>query len=65
MNISEILKIAWPVILIQLAVQVYALVDLLKKGKTRNLNLGVWLIIIIAGEIVGPIVYFLVGRSEE
>ena len=65
MNIAEIIKFVWPLIIIQLAVQIYAIVDLLKRGKTKNLNLGVWLVIIVLGEIVGPIVYFLVGKSEE
>ncbi len=65
MEISEIIKLVWPLIIIQLAVQVYALVDLLKRGKTKNLNLGIWLIIILVGELLGAIIYFLVGRSEE
>lgn len=61
----DIIKMVWPLILIQLAVQIYALVDLFKKGKTKNLNMPVWLIIILFGEIVGAVVYFIVGRSEE
>ena len=60
-----IIKLVWPLIVIQLTVQIYALVDLFKKGKTKNLNMPVWLIIILFGEIVGAIVYFIVGRSEE
>lgn len=64
-QITDILKLVWPLILIQLAVQIYALVDLFKKGKTKNLNLGIWLIIILFGEIIGAIIYLLVGRSEE
>lgn len=64
-QLADMIKLIWPLILIQLAVQIYALVDLFKKGKTKNLNMAVWLIIILFGEIVGAIVYFLVGRSEE
>jgi len=46
---------------------VYALVDLfkLKKSKTKNLSATLWAVIIIIGEIVGPALYFIFGRSEE
>jgi hypothetical protein len=66
-NGLEIIKLIWPIMVLQLAVQVYAIYDLakLKKGKTKNLSLIVWLIIIIFGEILGSVIYFLVGRSEE
>ena len=65
MDILELIKLIWPLILIQLAVQIYAIVDLFKRGKTKNLNLGVWLVIILLGEILGALVYLLAGRSEE
>jgi len=65
MNAVEILKIIWSLIVIQLAVQIYALVDLIRRGKTRNLNLTVWLVIILFGEILGSIIYFIIGRSED
>lgn len=67
MSAIEILKTVWPLILVQLAFQVYALIDLFrtKKGKTKNLSATIWGIIIVLGEIVGPAVYFIFGRSEE
>lgn len=61
----EIIKLVWPLIILQLAVQVYAIIDLAKKGKTKNLSFVIWLLIIILGEIFGSIIYFLVGRAEE
>ena len=61
----EILKFLWPLIILQLAVQIYAIYDLAKKGKTKNLSFTIWLIIIILGEIFGGIIYLLVGRAEE
>jgi hypothetical protein len=67
MDALEIIKIIWPLIVIQLALQIYALIDLFatKKGKTKNLTAVWWAVIIILGEIVGAAVYFVVGRSEE
>ncbi|MGE5327829.1 MAG: PLDc N-terminal domain-containing protein [Thiobacillus sp.] len=66
-KIIEILKIVWPLIVLQLAFQIYALVDLFvkKKGKTKNLTKAVWTLIIVVGEILGPALYFLIGRSED
>lgn len=61
----SIIKLVWPLIILQLAVQIYAVIDLAKRGRTRNLSFAVWLVIILLGEILGAILYFLVGRKEE
>jgi len=64
-SIIDILKIAWPVLALQLIVQLIAIIDIARKKKTRNLTPAIWIVIIILGEILGPIVYFIVGRVEE
>lgn len=64
-QIIDLLKLIWPLIVIQLALQIYALIDLAKKGKTRNLTPAAWIFIIVFGEILGSIIYFVIGRSEE
>lgn len=64
-QVIDILKLAWPVIVLQLAVQIWAIVDLVKKGKTKTLSFSAWLIIIILGELIGSILYFILGRTEE
>ena len=61
----EIIKIALPVIVLQLIIQIYAIIDVARKKKTRNLSVPIWLVIIILGELVGAIVYFIIGRAEE
>jgi len=65
MNLVEIIKLAWPILVLQFGLQIYAIVDILKRKKTKNLSPAVWIIIIIIGEILGPVVYLLVGRSED
>lgn len=67
MDTTSLLAIVWPVIVLQLAFQVYAIYDLIanKKKKTKNLSFAVWLLIIIFGEVVGAALYFVLGRSEE
>jgi DMSO reductase anchor subunit len=65
MDALELIKLIWPMLVIQLALQIFAVVDVFRKKKTRNLSVPVWVIIILLGEILGPIIYFLAGRSEE
>lgn len=64
-QISEVIKLIWPIAVLQLILQIIAIVDIFKKKKTRNLSMPIWVTIIILGEILGPVVYFLIGRSEE
>jgi len=67
MDIQQVVQFIWPLILIQVLFQIYALVDLIvtKKRKTKNLTPVIWILIIVLGEIVGSALYFLLGRSEE
>jgi heme/copper-type cytochrome/quinol oxidase subunit 4 len=65
MDALSIVKTIWPLIVIQLALQIYALVDLFKKKKTKNLSVGAWAVIIIFGEIIGASLYLLLAREEE
>lgn len=55
----------WPLLLLQLALMVWALVDLLRRRSTRSLSMPIWIILIIVINFFGPITYFLFGRSEE
>jgi hypothetical protein len=66
-QVTDLLRIIWPLILLQLLFQIYALYDLfkIKFGKTKNLTTVIWVIIIVLGEILGPALYFLLGRGEE
>lgn len=64
-QVMDLLKLVWPLIVIQLAFQVFALVDIVRKRKTKNLSPAIWAIIVIFGEIIGSVIYYLVGRSEE
>jgi hypothetical protein len=53
-----------PVVILQLALIVVALVDLLKRERTRGPK-WVWLLVILFINLIGPIVYLVVGREEE
>ncbi len=63
-QLSSILPFIIPIILLQLILMVVALVDLSKRERVRWLPKWGWALIIILGELLGPIVYFILGREE-
>jgi hypothetical protein len=55
-----------PIILLQLGLMVFALVDLLRRAdKEVKGPRWAWAFIVILVNIIGPIAYFLIGRREE
>jgi hypothetical protein len=53
-----------PLVLIQLILVIVCLVDLFRREKVRYLPKWAWAIIIILGELLGPIIYLIIGREE-
>ena len=53
-----------PVVVVQLILLVIALLDLLKREKTRGPK-WVWALVILFVNLLGPIIYFLFGRDNE
>jgi hypothetical protein len=65
-DLGQILAIAVPLIAIQLALLVIALRDLLRpERRVRGNSKLLWGIVIVLGELIGPLVYFAVGREPE
>jgi hypothetical protein len=65
MNDSDILLLLVPVLVIQLGLIVLALYDLLKpERRVKGDNKLVWGLIIVFINLIGPILYFVVGREE-
>ncbi len=63
-KIVQLLPYIIPLVLLQLILMIIALVDLSKREKVRGLPKWLWVIIIVVGEMVGPILYFILGREE-
>jgi drug/metabolite transporter (DMT)-like permease len=59
----KLLPLIIPLLLLQLILMVVALVDLVRREKTRGPK-WLWAIIIVLGEVLGPILYLLIGREE-
>lgn len=63
--IKEMLPFLIPVILIEIALLVIALLDLVKRDYVRGGNKIVWALLIIFVSIIGPAVYLIAGRQEK
>lgn len=55
----------WPLLVLQIALMVIALLDLRKRKRVNHLSRGVWIVVIIALNLIGPILYFVIGRSDD
>ncbi len=53
-----------PLILIQVVLLLVALYDLARRERVRGGKKWVWALVIIFGEILGPVAYFTFGRVE-
>jgi hypothetical protein len=62
--LQQALPFLIPILIVQLGLMVYCLVDLFKRDHTRGVPKWMWAMIIILGELVGPIIYLLLGREE-
>ena len=54
-----------PLMVIELALMVIALVDLFKRENMKSNTRLVWVIVIILISIFGPIAYLLFGRKDK
>ena len=64
-QLMEFLPFLIPIIIIELILMITALVHVLRHKNYRFGNRIIWLIIVICFQIIGPILYFTIGRGEE
>lgn len=53
-----------PLLVIELALLVIALIDLVRRDQVRYLPKWAWAVIILLLNFLGPIAYLLIGREE-
>ncbi|MFZ6028762.1 MAG: PLD nuclease N-terminal domain-containing protein [Chloroflexota bacterium] len=63
-TIAEYLPMLVPLLIIQLILLVVALYDLVRREKTRGPK-WVWALVILFVNMIGPIIYFVIGREDE
>jgi Phospholipase_D-nuclease N-terminal len=66
MKLSDVLPLVVPLVVLQLILIVLALRDLVRpERQVRGGSKALWAIVIVLGELIGPLVYFFIGRVEE
>ncbi|MBB6447001.1 PLDc N-terminal domain-containing protein [Bacillus benzoevorans] len=53
-----------PLIVLQLILAVFALVNCIKQEKTNGPK-WMWILIILSVNLIGPILYFVIGRKNS
>lgn len=61
---QQMLPLLIPIVIIEIILLVAGLLDLIKQRTTRGPK-WMWAIIILFVQIIGPILYFTLGRKEE
>jgi uncharacterized membrane protein YhaH (DUF805 family) len=59
---GELVLYLLPVLIIQLALMVYALVDVARRERVRYGSKILWVVVIVLINIIGPIAYLAWGR---
>jgi len=62
-TLKELLPLLIPVILLELALMAVALVDLVRRERTRGPKWA-WALVIVFVNLIGPVLYLLLGREE-
>ncbi len=64
-DLSGALPVLLPILLLQLVLLVLGLRDLLRPDRhVRGDSKGLWAVVIVCIGIIGPLVYFVAGRTD-
>lgn len=64
MDTTTIVQLLLPIAVLQIILLITALVNLIKQEHTNGPK-WLWVILIIFVNIIGPILYFIIGREER
>lgn len=62
-NWNQWLPLLVPIIVIELGLMIFALVDLIRRERTKGPKWA-WALVIVLVNFIGPIVYLMIGREE-
>jgi hypothetical protein len=66
LSTTQIVALLAPIVIIQLGLMIAALFDLEKEERrVRGGSKLVWVLIIVFVNLIGPLIYFFVGREES
>lgn len=61
---SEMIKLLMPLVFLQFVLMIVALVSCLNSEERTRGPKGLWVLLIICLGIVGPVLYFVIGRER-
>jgi len=64
-QITRLLPLLIPLAVIQLGLMIAALIHVLKHDTYKTGNRTLWVILCVCVNIIGPILYFTIGRSDD
>ncbi|MBH7815534.1 PLDc_N domain-containing protein [Clostridioides difficile] len=64
-NLMEYLPLLVPVIILDLILIITALVHVLRHPNYKIGNKAIWIIVVLFISLIGPILYFTIGRGEK
>ena len=64
-QIMQYLPFLIPVVILEFALMITALIHVLRHDHYKLGNRVLWVIIVVLVGIIGPIIYFVLGRSDE
>lgn len=62
--LMRLLPLLIPLLIVQLGLLIFALVDLLKAERVTRGPKWVWGVIIVMVNLIGPLLYFAIGRED-
>lgn len=63
-KIIDWIPLLLPLFIVQTGLLLFAVIDLAKKRRTKNLTVLIWVIVICFINTIGPVLYFILGRAE-
>ncbi|MEM0529503.1 MAG: PLDc N-terminal domain-containing protein [Candidatus Pararuminococcus gallinarum] len=64
-NLITYLPLLIPVIVLELILMITALIHLLRHPNYRCGNRVIWILVVLFLQILGPILYFVIGREDS
>ncbi len=64
-DIKEYLPLLIPIAVLQLGLMLAALISILKHKNYKTGNRALWVILSLFVSIIGPILYFVLGKTDE
>jgi heme/copper-type cytochrome/quinol oxidase subunit 2 len=62
--LKKLLPVLIPILLLELGLMIYCVIDLVKREKTNGPK-WMWALIIVLVNIIGPVIYLIVGRKDD